>query len=490
MHLVAVIAVAVPLRQTHDHTQRTATRNDGGLVDRIGCRLVDRDDGMAGLMIGGHLLLIVGHDHGAALRSHHDLVLGILELLHCNEALGAARGQQGGFVDQIGQIRTGETGRTARNRAAIDIGRQRQLLHMHAQDLLTALDIGTRDDDLTIETAGTQQGRIEHIGAVGRRNDDDAFIGLETIHLHQQLVQRLLALVIAVADACAAMATDGVDFIDEQNAGRVLLRLLEHIPDPGRADADEHFHEIGAGDGEERHACLTRNGAGEQGLAGAGRADQQRTLGNLAAQLGEFGRVLQKFDDFFQLLARFIDAGDVLKRYLAVLFGEQLGLGLAKAHRAAGAAAFLHLSQHEKSDADDQDEGKRLHQQILPDARLILRHAAGFHAIGFQKLVQAGVVRDRNGLKLGVVGIGADDSLGTDLDAFYRARGHLLAERGIADPVRIGGAATIENREYEEHGQDRTCPDHHALHPGIALRLLIVVHILLQSNRLNVRRRW
>src|SRR5258705_415993 len=89
---------------------------------------------------------------------------------------------------------------------------------------------------------------------------------------------------LASSNSCAAMATDGVDLVNEQDAWRRLLGLLEHVADAARADADEHFDEIGAGDGEEGHARLARNRAGEQGLAGAGRADQQRTLGNLAAQ--------------------------------------------------------------------------------------------------------------------------------------------------------------------------------------------------------------
>jgi hypothetical protein len=46
---------------------------------------------VAGLVIGGHLLLFLGHDHGAALGAHHDLVLGVLELLHGEGACCGAR---------------------------------------------------------------------------------------------------------------------------------------------------------------------------------------------------------------------------------------------------------------------------------------------------------------------------------------------------------------------------------------------------------------
>ena len=159
---------------------------------------------------------------------------------------------------------------------------------------------GTRHHDLTVEAAGTQQRRVEHVGTVGRGDQDDAFIGLEAVHLDQQLVQRLLALVIAAAEAGAAMAADGVDFVDEDDAGRVLLRLIEHVAHAASADADEHLDEVGAGDGEERHIGFAGDGAREQRLAGAGRADEQRAARDAPAELLEFLRIAQELDDLLQ----------------------------------------------------------------------------------------------------------------------------------------------------------------------------------------------
>src|SRR3546814_7024735 len=78
--------------------------------------------------------------------------------------------------------------------------------------------------------------------------------------LDQKLVRRLFPLVVAAAQAGAPMAADGVDLVDEDDAGRVLLALLEHVADARRADADEHLDEIGARDGEERHVRLAGHG--------------------------------------------------------------------------------------------------------------------------------------------------------------------------------------------------------------------------------------
>ena len=59
---------------------------------------------------------------------------------------------------------------------------------MNLQNLFTSLNIGQVDVDLAVEAAGAQERVIEDICAVGRRHDDDALVGLETVHLHEDLV--------------------------------------------------------------------------------------------------------------------------------------------------------------------------------------------------------------------------------------------------------------------------------------------------------------
>src|SRR3989441_1110779 len=156
--------------------------------------------------------------------------------------------------------------------------------------------------DSPIEAARPQQRRVEHVGTVGRGDEDHALVGLEAVHLDEQLVEGLLALVVAAAQARAAVPADGVDLVDEDDAGSVLLALLEEVAHAARADAHEHLDEVGPGDAEERHSRLAGDGAGEQRLAGAGRAHQQHALGDAAAELGELLRVLEELDDLFQLV--------------------------------------------------------------------------------------------------------------------------------------------------------------------------------------------
>jgi hypothetical protein len=90
---------------------------------------------------------------------------------------------------------------------------------VHLEDLLATADIRQADHHLAVETSRAQQRRVEHVRAVGRGDDDHAVVAFEAVHLDQELVEGLLALVVAAAKAGAAMPADGIDLVDEDDAG-------------------------------------------------------------------------------------------------------------------------------------------------------------------------------------------------------------------------------------------------------------------------------
>src|SRR6516225_9197720 len=112
------------------------------------------------------------------------------------------------------------------------------------------------------------------------------------------------------------MASDGIDFIDEDDARRILLALLEQIAHAARADANEHLHEIRTGDREKRNARLTGNRARKKRFTGSRRTDQQNAFRNAAAELLKFLRLAQELDNFLKLFLGLLHAGHVLKRDL------------------------------------------------------------------------------------------------------------------------------------------------------------------------------
>ena len=162
---------------------------------------------------------------------------------------------------------------------------------MNAQDFFTAFDVWVGHLHLPVETTRTQKGRVKNIGAVGRRNDDNTFVGLKAVHLNQKLVQGLLAFIIAATIANTARAPDRVNLVNKDDTRRVLFGLLKHIAHAACADTHEHLDKVRARDGKEGHTRLASDGACKQGLTRSRRADKQRTLGDLAAKLAEFLRI-------------------------------------------------------------------------------------------------------------------------------------------------------------------------------------------------------
>ena len=176
------------------------------------------------------------------------------------------------LVDEVGQVGAAHARGAPGHDAEVDVGGHPLVLAVDLQDGQALLEVGQRHDDLAVEAAGPQQGRVEDVGPVGGGDHDDALGGVEAVHLREHLVERLLALVVAAAEAGAALAADGVDLVDEDDGRGLLAGRLEQVADPAGADADEHLHEVRAAHRQEGHARLAGDGPGEQRLAGAGRA--------------------------------------------------------------------------------------------------------------------------------------------------------------------------------------------------------------------------
>src|SRR6185369_9193897 len=190
----------------------------------------------------------------------------------------------------------------------------RNLARVHREDALSALDVGPVYDDAAVEASRAKERGIEHVRPVRRGDEDDAFVRLEAVHLHEQLIERLLALVVAAAETGAAMTADGVDLVDEDDARRVLLALLEQVADAAGADADEHLHEVRAADREKRHVGLAGHRPREQRLARSRRAHEQHALRDAAAKLLELLRLLEELDDLLELFLRLVNARHVFER--------------------------------------------------------------------------------------------------------------------------------------------------------------------------------
>ena len=165
--------------------------------------------------------------------------------------------------------------------------------------------------------------------AVGRCQNNDAAHTFKSVHLGKQLIEGLLALVVA-ADLAVALFTDGVDLVDKNYTGGFFLGLCKKVSHLRRAHADEHLYKLRAGHGEKRHAGFACNGLGKHGFTCTRRAYKQYALGHRRADVGIFFRIMQIIDYFGEIFLRLILAGNIGKTY--AVGGGNIDLGIALSH--------------------------------------------------------------------------------------------------------------------------------------------------------------
>src|SRR5690606_7133015 len=120
-----------------------------------------------------------------------------------------------------------------------DISAQRLATGVDAQNIFAALHIRVVHDDLAIKTAWTQQRRIKNIRAVGGGDDDDVGLILETIHLNENLIQRLFTFIVTTAQTSAALTTHGIDFVDEDDGRGFGFGTFKQIAHTRRTHTNE-----------------------------------------------------------------------------------------------------------------------------------------------------------------------------------------------------------------------------------------------------------
>ena len=334
-----------------------AARDDGNLVHRVHAGQCGRNQRMAHFVAGDHLALVGIEQPALFFEPGDDALNGCREIGHGDRVGGAAGGEQRRLIDQVGQIGAGKTRCQGSNLICIDIRAEIDFLQMHLENRDPTDPVGSVDQHLPVEAPGAEQGRVENLRPVGGCEQHDPGAGIKAVQFREQLIERLLLLVMAARErADAARASQRIQLVDEDDAGRGRARLLEQVAYPGGAHADEHLHKLRPADREERHARLTCHCAREQRLPGAGRSDQQYALRDVGAQASIVLRLLEKGDNLLELLFRLIDAGNIIEGDLGVRLHVDLGLALADAHQAAEALTLGNSTDEEAPDRKEKQD--------------------------------------------------------------------------------------------------------------------------------------
>ena len=83
-------------------------------MDGVGKGQAFGNNRVSGLMIRRRTFFVFVHDHAASFGTHIDFVFGVFKIALIDFDFVAAASKQGGFVDQVRQIRAGKTRRAAR----------------------------------------------------------------------------------------------------------------------------------------------------------------------------------------------------------------------------------------------------------------------------------------------------------------------------------------------------------------------------------------
>src|SRR5690606_17511097 len=327
--------------------------------------------------------------------------------------------------------------------------------HMYLENLFAATNIRQRHHYLAVKAARTQQRGIEHVRTVCSGNHDNAFVAIEPVHLHQQLVQGLLALIMATTEAGATGTADRIDLVDKDDARCMLLRLLEHVAHTGCANTNKHLDKVGTGDREERDFRFAGNGFCQQRLAGTGRTHHQHATRNLAAKALELARVTQELDQLLHFFLGFLDTGNIGKGGLDLVFAHQARAALAEGHRATAATTTaLRLAHEENKDTENQQDRQDRQQQLGEEALALRFGTYHFHTLLMQHRHQLKVQHRRlDRLEtLATVEL-TGDHIVTDGDLLHPPLVGLGNEIGIGQTLWLG-LGIDARRHYVEHTSD------------------------------------
>ena len=198
------------------HAQGPAARDDRHLVKLVDARQQPGGQRMAGLVVSRHLLFAAGEQF-FPLWPHQHLVAGVVEVGGIDCVFVIAGGPERGLVDEVADVGAGEADGAAGLPFEVDIGGEWHIPRVHLEERQAGLLVGAVDGDVAVEAARSQEGGIEHVGAVRGGKNDHRLGWAEAVHLAEDLVECLLAFVVAAAEPGAANTADGVDLVDEED---------------------------------------------------------------------------------------------------------------------------------------------------------------------------------------------------------------------------------------------------------------------------------
>ena len=128
-------------------------------MDRVAARDEQSEQGVAALVVGGPLA--VGRaQQDVPGRAERNLLHRFGEVACVDSVLSLAGREQGRLVDQVAQLGANQARCLGRDPIKVDVFREGNVLGVNLQDRCAASPIRPLNHDPSIETTGSQEGRV------------------------------------------------------------------------------------------------------------------------------------------------------------------------------------------------------------------------------------------------------------------------------------------------------------------------------------------
>ena len=276
------------------------------------------DESMSDFVYRSQPLLMLCHSEGFLLVPHHDFLDRLLDHTDSYTFLTFLTSKDSRFIEKIAELSTRESYRDTSNLIPVHIGIKWLPLSMDFEDLLAIFESRETDRDSTIESSWTQECLIEDIRAIGRCHDDDIGIIIESIHLREDLIERLFTLIMATTDTRASLLSDSIDLIDKYDRRRFLTSLLKEVSYTRGSDTDEHLDELRPRYREKWYFTLSCDGTSKKCLTSSRRSLEEDTARDLRTEVLILRRILQEVDDLDQICFLLIRSGHISECHLLI----------------------------------------------------------------------------------------------------------------------------------------------------------------------------
>ena len=165
-----------------------------------------RDQRVADLVVGDDALFRVGQHRALFLRARNDELERRQQILLVDGLAAQTHGAQRRLVHEVCQIRADRARGRLCDLVQVDVLGEFDVLRVHAERLIAPGEVRPVDDDAAVKAARAQKRLVEDLRPVRGGQTDDALARVKAVDLGEQLVERLLTLVVAAEARVARLA--------------------------------------------------------------------------------------------------------------------------------------------------------------------------------------------------------------------------------------------------------------------------------------------